>query len=310
VQIVASSRLKLAPILAAALLSACASPGGSVPSAVQQSVPAAGHTSTRTSPHFERTSIGKFGDPYGVAVNPACSANCDVYVADPGSKTIWRVQPDGTRTAIGDFSSVGNDFDPQGVAVSPLDGSIYVADKEPLHKRGLVWRINNGSTSEVSGFAFNGLSYPRAVTVGPKGEVYVAIAARVEGLADTGLQCVGRCWFSGRAGTGSSYGVGVDAAQNTYVAAAGFKVIFRRVPSESGFDTWLTVGDPYGVAVSWTGGHVAIADPGNKRVWLSVANGSLEDLGAFADPYGVAVDSGRNVYVADAGSKDVWKIAF
>lgn len=44
-------------------------------------------------PHWSRVSLGRFVDPYAVAVNPHCSSNCTVYVADPGSKEVWKLTP-------------------------------------------------------------------------------------------------------------------------------------------------------------------------------------------------------------------------
>jgi DNA-binding beta-propeller fold protein YncE len=299
-------------------LAACSAAGGGT---YGEAIPANGVAAAPQKAKAHRllpmgVSVGKFADPYGVGVDPRCTSNCDLYVADPGARTVWLVKPDGSRKIVADTSKLGGSFDPQGVAVSPIDGSVVIADKENFHTESIVWRIDpaDGSATKLPGIDFRfGDSlrrmFARGVAVGPRGEVYVAMV-QWNHLIDTGFgtTCTGQCPFSGLAQTGDSYGVAVDSAQNIYVSGTSFKIIFKLPSGARGFSTFLKVGDPYGVAVTWTGNHVLIADPGNKRVWYVRPDGTLVDLGGFADPYGVAVDGEGFAFVADAGSKDVWKI--
>jgi DNA-binding beta-propeller fold protein YncE len=65
--------------------------------------------------------------------------------------------------------------------------------------------------------------------------------------------------------------------------------------------------DPYDVAVA-ADKAVFVADAGSKKVYR-VAGGSDTEIGTFADPYAVAVSlDGKRVYVADAGSKNVQEL--
>ncbi|HTA40471.1 MAG TPA: hypothetical protein VK760_15405 [Candidatus Acidoferrales bacterium] len=289
-------------------VSACAPPNGGPSGTLPPSnAPAASRTS------HQRVSIGHFADPYAVAVDQGCLSNCNVYVADPGARTVWLVKPNGSRYAFATTAMLGEAFDPQGVAVSPTDGSVLIADKKNVHTESVVWRIAGTSVTKVAGLNFRfgdsfRAMYARGVAVGPNGEVYVAMVQWTRLIATGfGTQCVGNCWLSGLAQTGGSYGVAVDSTQTVFVAGTVFKVILRGTPQSQSFSSFIKVGDPYGVAVTWTGGRVVIADPANKRVW-EVRDGSLLDLGTFADPYGVAVDREGYAYVADAGAKQVYKI--
>jgi tripartite motif-containing protein 71 len=133
------------------------------------------------------------------------------------------------------------------------------------------------------------------------------------------------------------YGLALDADGNVYVADSGLDKIVKFSPTGKYLNGWGGLGstngkflDPRGVAVG-PNGHVYVADNGNYRVqvfdvnggflsaWGSQCflsqgtgcvdpdgNGPLETGdGQFIEPYGIAVDSGGDVYVTDAGNARV-----
>jgi DNA-binding beta-propeller fold protein YncE len=309
-QIVTTVRANLGIILFAVLLSACASQSGSLP---VHSAQAGSPLSKALLPHWSRASIGTFADPYGVAVDQRCQVNCDVYVADPGSNTIWKITPDGTKSAVGNFPS---NFDPQGVAV--VAGIVYVADRGRNGAPTKLWGIlRDGRTEIVHSGSFSS-EYYRAIAADPRGEgfaIYGGAVSPTPAINDGYIRCFHACALFGNNGATVSfhapYGVAVDGNGYVYAADAEAKLILRRTTRGGGFTNFTqghTFVDPYGVAVSLDGKALFVADAGAKDVWERANGETWTDVGTFADPYGVAVDAAGTVYVADPGSKTVWKL--
>jgi DNA-binding beta-propeller fold protein YncE len=297
----------LVMLFASTTLGACsvsaANPAASV-------VAGANARSKAVGPRWIKRSLGTFADPYGVAVVATCKSSCDVYVADPGSKTIWKVAPDGTKSSVGSFSAAGSSFDPQSVAVSNA-GFIYVADKAPGAKS-VVWEVTpDGRTTPVAGFVSWRDDYFRGVGLAYSNGAVASILA-----TDALRNRNGSAWFytsccSYRARAfGDPYAVAGDGVGNAYVADALQKRIYR-LPYNNRAGP-VAVGrafvDPYGVAATLDGQYVYVADAGDKRVWEIAPDGTSSVVENFADPYGVAVDAAGDLYVADPGSKNVWKL--
>jgi sugar lactone lactonase YvrE len=251
-------------------------------------------------------SAARFHSPDGVAVDSAGN----VYVADSANSTIRKITPAAVVTTLAGLASPGNEdgtgsaarfYFPIGVAVDSA-GNLYVAD------------------------TFNHTI--RKITP-------VGVVTTLAGLAGS----------SGSAdGTGSTarfaspYGVAVDSAGNVYVADTGNFTIRKITPagvvttlaglagssgSVDGTGSAARFKLPCSVAVDSVG-NVYVADTTNHTIraitpagvvttlaGLAGSSGSANGTGSaarFNRPYGVAVDNGGNVYVADTYNYTIRKI--
>jgi len=137
------------------------------------------------------------------------------------------------------------------------------------------------------------------------------------------------------------YGLAVDSKTNIYVAdsnndtirqltLAGTNWVSSTIAglalspgSADGTDNAIRFKTPYGVAVD-TNGNVYVADSGNDTIRLLTPSGSdwisstiagqaltpgtndgTDNAALFSGPYGVAVDTNGNVYVADTGNNTI-----
>jgi streptogramin lyase len=264
-------------------------------------------------------SAARFNVPFGVAVD----STGNVYVADTENHTIRKVTPAGVVTTFaglarssGSADGIGNDarfFSPHGVAVDSA-GNVYVADTGNLTIRKvtpagvvttLAGLVHSGGSADGTGDAARfGSIYgdgPLGVAVDHSGNVYVADtfnntirkvtpAALVTTLA-------GLAGGSGSAdGTASAarfrapHGVAVDSAGNVYVADTENDTIRKVTPTGvvttlAGLAQRNANGDPVGGSEDGTGS--------DARFW---------------NPFGVAVDSAGNVYVADFLNNTIRKV--
>jgi uncharacterized protein (TIGR03437 family) len=192
------------------------------------------------------------------------------------------------------------------------------------------------------------LNNPYGVAVDPAGNLYIAdtFNNRVRKVSNRVITTVagdGTVGFSGDNGPATSaqladpWSVAVDSAGNLYIADYGNnrirKVSNGVIATVAGNGTRGSLGDngpatsaqfygPAGLAVDSLG-NLYIADYGNNRirklsngVIATVAGGgaSLGDNGPatsaqLALPYGIAVDSGGNLYVADWGNNRIRKVS-
>jgi trimeric autotransporter adhesin len=242
--------------------------------------------------------------PEGVTVD----SSDNVYIADTGNNVIRRVKAangnigtiagNGTRGSIGGLATLAELNSPEGVAVDS-NANVYIADTG----NNMIRKVT-ASTGKINNFAG---SLAGAGTWSGDGG-----AATLAGLSSPG-------------------GVALDASGDLYIADTGNDAI-REVSSGNiativGNGTCCYGGDggpapnaelsfPYGVAVDFNG-NLYIADEGNEVIReVSAANGNISTVAGngaggykgdngpatsaeLASPYGVAVDSNANVYIAD-----------
>ncbi len=190
-------------------------------------------------------------------------------------------------------------------------------------------------------------NFPVGIAVDAAGNMYVADpgnssirqitpAGTVSTLAGTGT--VG---FVNATGTAASfwqpYGVAVDSKGNVYVADANNNAIRKIAPGgvvttfagsampgfANGTGTAATFSYPTGIAVD-KADNIYVADTLNNAIRMITPAGVVTTLAGsgtvgaangaaatamFSSPYGVAVDTAGNVYVADTGNNVIRKIA-
>ena len=249
----------------------------------------------------------QLGDPAAVAVDAAGN----LYIADTDNSVIRKVTPGGTITTIAGRGGSGYSGDegpatsallnnPWGVAADPA-GNLYIADtgNNRIRKVALDGTITTLAGNGWLGYSGDGgpavnaaFHYPYGVAVDTAGNVYVADSGNsaIRKIAPSGIITTvagtGAYGYSGDGGPASSArlaqpnGVAVDGAGNLYIADTGNAVI-RKIAAADG--TIATVaGTAVGQGYSGDGGPALSAG-------LSL-------------PWGIAVDTAGNVYVADVGN--------
>jgi uncharacterized repeat protein (TIGR02543 family) len=249
----------------------------------------------------------QFNYPRGVAVDDAGN----VYVADPENHRIRKIDPNGMVSTLAgsgtagylDRSNTEAQFNyPRGVAVDST-GNVYVADTDNHRIRKIA---PNGMVSTLAGSGTAGyadgrtsttvqFSYPLDVAVNSAGNVYVADSSNhciriiTPGVAVTTLAGgpAKQGYADGSSGVAKfsfPQGVAVDDSTGNVYVADGFNRI-RKIASDRNRTVTTFAG-------SGTAGH---------------ADGT-GTAAQFTRPYGVAVDSTGNVYVADTGNHRIRRI--
>lgn len=236
----------------------------------------------------------QFSEPFGVAVDSSGT----VFVADTNNNAIRKISAAGVVTVLAggggqgttDGTGTAAKFrEPHGVALDS-GGNVYVTD------------YMNHTVRKVT----------------PAG-----VVTTIAGSADNAGLANGQ-------GTAAQFkslqGIAVDSAGNVYVADAGNRAI-RKI-SSSGLVTTLadgagTFGDIRGITLD-SDGNVYVADFNANVIWkvtpagvITVFAGSPPTAGSadgttsarFNAPSGIALDSAKNLYVADTLNNTVRKIS-
>ncbi|MEK5468799.1 S-layer homology domain-containing protein [Paenibacillus sp. FSL R7-0210] len=275
---------------------------------------------------------------------------------------ISRVAGTGTNGYSGDGGAATSAqlYRPYGVAVDS-SGNVYIADTDThrIRKVDTTGNINTLAGTGTGGYLGDGgaatsarLKNPYGVAVDSSGNVYIAdtFNHRIRKLDRTGtistLAGTGTGGYSGDGGAATSarlnypYEVAVDSSGNVYIADT-FNHRIRKVDTtgnistlsgtgtegysgDGGAATSAQLNKPYGVAVD-SSGNVYIADTINHRIRKVDKTGNISTLsgtgtegysgdgGAATSaqlnkPYGVAVDSSGNVYIADTINHRIRKV--
>lgn len=311
--------------------------------------------------------------PHSVAID----ATGNIYIADMWNNCIRKVTAstgiittvagNGTAGYSGDGGAAASAelYHPSGVALDTA-GNIYIADFANNRIRKVTVSTNFISTVAGNGTAgYNGdggsaisavLNTPYSVAVDASGNIYISDTNnyRVRKVtASTGVISTvagtGTGGYSGNGGAATSakisqpMGLALDAASNVYFADWGNAVIREVTASTGNISTVAGSGSngfsgdggpattaklyyPYGVAVD-TAGNIYIADDVNNRVRKVTAStgnistvagngaagysgdGGAATSAALEYPYGVALDTANNIYIADEGNNRIRAVA-
>jgi sugar lactone lactonase YvrE len=253
----------------------------------------------------------------GVALDSAGN----LYIADSGNCRIRKVAVDGSITTVAGNGTPGYSGNggpgtsaqlrfPHGVAVDGA-GNLYIADTYNSRIRKVA--AATGIISTVAGTAFVGLfgdgglatdaelNHPYGVAVDTAGNFYIA---------DTANNAIRK----------------VTVANGIINTVAGISTGAAGYTGDGAAATSAELNGPFGVALDGAG-NLYIADSGNSRVReVTVANGIINtvagngtygysgDGGAatsakISAPYGVALDTNGNLYIADSNNSVIRKVA-
>jgi DNA-binding beta-propeller fold protein YncE len=235
--------------------------------------------------------------PEGLAVDPTSG---NIYVADNGATSVF-VYPalggsgwsGGTYSAgpIDNISGAATELhSPRGLALDSTSGNIYVADDGTsnvfVYAEGSTGNIPPSSAS-ISTTMTTDLKYPQGIALDASGNIYVA---------DQG-------------------GYANSHASSVFVYSAGSNANAAPIGTISGSNTLLAA--PEGIAVDSTSGDILVADWKASSVFVYPPMGGsgwsgstysaapIDNMNGAAtklnSPIGIALDSNKNIYVADFG---------
>lgn len=194
--------------------------------------------------------------------------------------------------------------------------------------------------SQPGGFNRCSLGSDAAGTIVTSDLLTIAVSCSQAGAAVSTIAGSGERGFAEGVGAAASfafpYGTAVDAAGNVFVAD-GFNHQIRKIApdgsvsvvagsglvgADNGAAGSASFSYPFGVAID-TAGTLYVADWGNHQIRKITADGTVSTLAgggvpgsadgsgaaaSFSGPYGVAVDGGGNLYVADTNNNLIRRI--
>jgi aldose sugar dehydrogenase len=247
-------------------------------------------------------------------------------VADTANNRIQVFSSNGSFiTMWGGYGEINGSFTyPQGIAVDPTNGNVYVADTG--NNRIQVFSSNGTFQHEFGSFGIinSSFHFPQGIAVDPStGNVYVADTGnnRIQVFSSNGSFITRLGGYGTINGTlRSPTDITLDQQGNVYVA----DTVNSRIQVFSSNGSFITMWGGYGT-INGTlrsptditldqQGNVYVADTGNNRIQVFSSNGSFITEGGrygvfeghLRSPQGIAVDpTNGNVYVADTGNNRI-----
>jgi sugar lactone lactonase YvrE len=250
---------------------------------VREVLAAGGYTTVKT--------LGSgFNKPYGVAVDK--SGN--VFVADTYNNAVKEILAvDGSIPSSPTIETLGSGIDftiPEGVAVDG-DGNVYVADRGNAR----VVEIKAGQSVVNPNFGDQAVGKSSAALTLP----FTIASAAATTVAKVGILT------TGIAGLDFTDAGGSTCAAKTYTTATNCVVNVKFAP--------LAPGLRRGAVVFYDGANNVLATVNISGVGtgpqITFQPGSASTVGSgFNSPYGIAMDAGGNIFVADTGNNAVKEI--
>ncbi len=243
--------------------------------------------------------LAQFNYPSGVAID----SEDNVYVVDSGNHKIRKITPNGVVSTIagstGGFTdgeaSTAQFFYPYGLAIDSKN-NIYVADASnhkirKITSSGVVSTVAGSTQGFADGIGSTAkFRYPFGIVLDSENNIYVADARthRIRKITPEGMVSTfagGTGGFADGSGNIAQFalpwGVSIDSENNIYVADFGNHKI-RKITPDREVSTIAGSTQGFGDGV------------GNSA--------------QFNTPYGVAIDSDNNIYVADGSNHKIRKI--
>lgn len=236
----------------------------------------------------------------------------------------FRIAADGTLTPVSTDIQAANGSTTH-LVLTALPATTPTVIVSTLAGSGSAGNIDGTGTAA----SFN---LPRGVAVDGSGNVYVADGNNnaIRKITPAGVVSTLASSFS------NPIGVAVDSSGNVYVADSGNNEIRKITPAgvvstlagtgfqgnANGIGPLASFYFPRGVAVD-SSGNVYVSDSNNNEIRKITPGGLVSTLAgsgsagnsdgsgtaaSFSDPYGIAVDSSGNVYVADSNNSEIRKI--
>src|ERR1035437_3995314 len=281
--------------------------------------------------------------PQGIALD----SSDDIYVADTSSVFVYSAGSKGniapSPATISTTMTTGLGW-PQGIALDS-SGKIYVADDGPgASGPGSVFvypagsKANAAPTATISG-TNTALSYPQGIALDSSSNIYVAdegaVSVFVYSAGSNGNVAPTTIISGSNTELDTPEGIVVDSSLNIYVtddgdgSCDGTESVYvypagsigNAAPGAtiSGGNTGLCY--PYGIALD-SSGNIYVADEGAASVFVYPPLASLPSQPNYPNvtpiatisgnqtglsgPYGIALDSNRNIYVADFSANSVF----
>ncbi len=255
----------------------------------------------------------------GTDVNENVASNGSAVAADI-SGNLYTVAP-GRSTAFKDAPAGGSNWNEvpvgsglgsaTGIAIDG-GGNLYIADQANRQIVKETLSTNGYSQSVIAGSA-NGLKAPAAVAVDASGNVYVADPGSNAVLKETLLAGTYTQSVLPTSALNQPNGVAVDSIGSVYIADTNNDRVLKETPAGTGYvESAIAAGlsSPTAVAVDAFGNvYISETAAGTVLKETLTAGGYVQStMASGITPYGLALDSDLNLYIAGSTAQSLIKL--